>query len=164
MAEVRNRLRTPDLPHVKNDELEGFYDLIVDRQFWFNEHHQLISRIDKNRHAILYEIFFHPAILAQLSIIDSSIMPEYRRETLLRLLYIFHAIVAMRCFDSATILLGFPPMSRSPPRVERPRKRLPINVPPPPLKRIPDTAIGTINVEINRRQFHYYLLIGPHVS
>ena len=112
-------------------ELEKFYDLIVDRQFWFEQHYNTIKTISSRRHKILYDIYFNPIILAQLSILDDK--PLHRRIELIKLMEIFTTLVETLHGKRTDLLHGLPPMNPSPPIYIRPRNRLPVLLPPPTL-------------------------------
>ena len=111
------------------NSLEWFYDLIIDRQFWFEENSNLIKSISARKHEILYNIYFHPKLLLQLSIINTP--SKSRLIEIEKLLQIFFALVETYYGTGTDILSGLPLPSVQPKKAERPRKKLPVKIPPP---------------------------------
>ena len=121
-----------DYSNIPLARLEGFYDTLIDRQFWFETNAQKIHLASPTRYRIIYDIYFHPTILSCLSILDDTI--PFRKIELIKLLQTFVALVKMTYGDREDLLVGLPPLNPTPPRANRPRVRLPIGIPPPPLR------------------------------
>lgn len=111
--------------------LEYFYDMLIDRQFWFEANSETIRQISPIRHKIIYDIYFHPVILAQLSILDDII--PFRKNDLIKLLELFITLVEINYGNKVDLLAGLPRANPNPPRADRPRKRLPTGIPTPPI-------------------------------
>jgi hypothetical protein len=153
-----------DIPSITLDDLERFYDLIIDRQFWLDDNSALIRNICDTKFWMLHGIYFNPSIMAQLSILDKT-EDKNRRQALFRLIYIFHAIVDMHCTEPATLLIGLPTMNPSPPKATRPRQRMPLKVPPPSKNGFmnlgPPVQIKRVTTTQEVQTYCYFLLIGP---
>ena len=111
------------------EQLNWFYDLIIDRQFWFEANYEKIKEICPKRHKIIYDIYFHPTIIAQLSILNSEV--PFRDYELAKLLLLFVTLVEMNYGTRTDLLAGLPPPNILFSTAERPRKNLPVNLPPP---------------------------------
>lgn len=109
--------------------LERFYDIIIDRQFWYEQNYAEIKAISLMRHYLIHQIYFSPALLNQLDLIDASDLSSsrYRVVELQKLVTLFVFLVETNFGKRTDLLEGLPPINSIPPMSIRPRMRLPLN-------------------------------------
>ena len=112
-------------------DLERFYDRVIDTQFWIDREQNEIKRINYQKYIILYKIHFDPILLAQLSILDSFHIQ--RRVELAKLIDLYTHLYKLHYGVRTDLFHGLPPLSYTAPLALRPRTRLPVNIPPPPI-------------------------------
>ena len=116
-------------------DLERYYDKIIDVQFWFEAEYSRIRNISQFKHTVIYNIYFNPIMLAQLSILDSFNIP--RRVELAKLIDLLTTLYKIHYGEKTDLFHGLPPMREFSHIPIRPRTRLPVNIPPPPSSLVP---------------------------
>jgi hypothetical protein len=89
-------------------DLERYYDKIIDVQFWFKAEYSCIRNISKFKHTVIYNIYFNPIMLAQLSILDSFNIP--RRVELAKLIDLLTTLYKIHYGEKTDLFRGLPPM------------------------------------------------------
>ena len=126
-----------DIVRVPTNQLEAYYARIKMRQRWLIRHTTEIRQISPNKLDALYNIYYHPALMAQLRTTEGTVYN--RRHNLIKLISVLFALIHITCGDRLDLLIGLPPMEV--PIQEAIRLR---EAPPPPYTRSDHTTVGEV--------------------
>jgi|FrelakmetLWP11LW_1041352.scaffolds.fasta_scaffold03686_6 hypothetical protein len=107
--------------NVPTPVLKSYYHNIIDRQFWLKKYRRRLQRLSPKQYRTLNTVYFHSAIMAELSAIEPTSFPI--RSQLLTLTATLFALINRHISDPRLIFRRLPKLSPTPRFVLIPRIR-----------------------------------------